>query len=88
MLTRLIMRSRETVRAGIAALVEETGADELMVVSDVYDHQQRLRSFALIVQALKSVAPRAAGRTSIAGATQSTRRRARVFDAAIARAGS
>jgi hypothetical protein len=31
--------------------MQETGADELMVVSDVYDHAARLRSFALIAEA-------------------------------------
>jgi luciferase family oxidoreductase group 1 len=48
MLARLIVGSAETVRTGIDALVAETGADELMVVSDVYDHAARLRSFELI----------------------------------------
>ena len=38
-------------RAGIEALVAETGADELIVVSDVYDHAARLRSFELIAAA-------------------------------------
>jgi luciferase family oxidoreductase group 1 len=51
MLARSIHGSAATVRAGIAALVEETGADELMVVSDVYDHEDRLRSFQLIAEA-------------------------------------
>ena len=39
------------VRDGIAALVEETEADELMVVSDVFYHDARLRSYALIAEA-------------------------------------
>ncbi|WOF44979.1 LLM class flavin-dependent oxidoreductase [Sphingopyxis indica] len=51
MLARSIVGSPETVRAGIAALAEETGADELIVVSDVYDHGARLRSFELIARA-------------------------------------
>ena len=51
MLARSIVGSPETVREGIAALVEETGADELIVVSDVYDHGLRLRSFELIAEA-------------------------------------
>ncbi len=51
MLARSIVGSPETVREGIAALVEETGADELIVVSDVYDHAKRLRSFELIAEA-------------------------------------
>ena len=38
MLARSIVGSPETVRAGLDALIAETGADELMIVSDVYDH--------------------------------------------------
>ena len=48
MLARSIIGSAETVRAGIAALVAETAADELMVVSDIFDHTARLRSFEMI----------------------------------------
>ena len=51
MLARSIIGSPNTVRKGIAALVEETGADELIVVSDVYDHAERLRSIKLIAEA-------------------------------------
>ena len=40
----------------LAALIAETGANELMVVSDIYDHAARLRSFELI-----AAAERAAG---------------------------
>jgi alkanesulfonate monooxygenase SsuD/methylene tetrahydromethanopterin reductase-like flavin-dependent oxidoreductase (luciferase family) len=55
MLARSIIGSRETVRAGVEALVAETAADELIVVSDVYDHAKRLRSFELIAEAAASV---------------------------------
>jgi luciferase family oxidoreductase group 1 len=48
MLARSIIGSPQTVREGIDALVAETGADELIVVSDVYDNPARLRSFELI----------------------------------------
>lgn len=48
MLQRSIYGSPETVKAGIAALVAETRADELIVVSDVYDHALRLRSYEMI----------------------------------------
>src|ERR1700729_2859757 len=50
MLARSIIGSPNTVRKGIGALVEETRADELIVVSDVYDHPTRLRSFELIAE--------------------------------------
>jgi luciferase family oxidoreductase group 1 len=48
MLARSIVGSPDTVRAGIESLVAETGADELIVVSDVYEHSARLRSFEII----------------------------------------
>jgi luciferase family oxidoreductase group 1 len=51
MLARSIIGSGATVRAGIDALLAETQADELIVVSDVFDHAERLRSFELIAEA-------------------------------------
>jgi luciferase family oxidoreductase group 1 len=54
MLACSIYGSVATVREGIAALVERTGADELMIVSDVYDHELRKRSYALIANAVKT----------------------------------
>ena len=51
MLARSIIGSPRTVREGIDALVAETSADELIVVSDVYDHAARLRSFRHIAAA-------------------------------------
>ncbi len=51
MLERSIIGDASRVRAGIDALVAETGADELIIVSDIYDHAARLRSFELIAQA-------------------------------------
>jgi luciferase family oxidoreductase group 1 len=51
MLARSVVGSVETVRAGIDALIQETRADELIIVSDVYDHATRLRSFELIAEA-------------------------------------
>ena len=51
MLARTIVGSVATVRAGLAALVEETAADELIVVTDVYDHALRRRSIELIAEA-------------------------------------
>jgi alkanesulfonate monooxygenase SsuD/methylene tetrahydromethanopterin reductase-like flavin-dependent oxidoreductase (luciferase family) len=53
MLARSIIGSPATVRAGVAALVEETKADELIIVSDVFDHGARLRSFELIAEAVR-----------------------------------
>ncbi|MGV6873571.1 LLM class flavin-dependent oxidoreductase [Pseudochelatococcus sp. B33] len=51
MLTRSIIGAPETIRSGIRDLVAETGADELIIVSDVYEHAARLRSLELIAAA-------------------------------------
>jgi len=46
-------------RVSTAAVIGETQADELMIVSDVFDHQMRPRSFELIALAAASGAERA-----------------------------
>lgn len=66
MLRRTIVGSKETVRAGIAALVEETKADELMIVSDVYEHSKRLKSYEMIADAATGLEASAVGRISAA----------------------
>jgi alkanesulfonate monooxygenase SsuD/methylene tetrahydromethanopterin reductase-like flavin-dependent oxidoreductase (luciferase family) len=40
-----IVGSNATVKAGLEKLVSETGADELIVVTDTYEHADRLRSY-------------------------------------------
>jgi luciferase family oxidoreductase group 1 len=50
----------ETVRAQTEAFVARTGADELMVTSQVFDHAARVRSYELLAAAVASAAPRAA----------------------------
>jgi len=50
MLARSIIGSPETVRVGLEKLIDETGTDELMIVSDVYDHHARLQSFEMIAE--------------------------------------
>ena len=52
MLARSIIGSPQTVRTGIDALIAETGADELMIVSDIYDHEARLHSYELIADSV------------------------------------
>ncbi len=39
-----------TVRAALAAFIARTGADELMITSQVFDHEARLRSFEIAAQ--------------------------------------
>ena len=50
MLSCSVVGSRETVRRGLQQLIAETGADELMIVSDVFDPARRLRSFEIIAE--------------------------------------
>ncbi len=50
MLACSVVGSPSRVRQGLAELVENTGADELIIVSDVYDHRARLHSFEIIAQ--------------------------------------
>jgi luciferase family oxidoreductase group 1 len=42
----------DTVGQKLARIVRETGADELIFVSDLYDHARRLRSFEIAAEAL------------------------------------
>ncbi len=51
MLSRSIVGSLETVQKGLRALVSETAADELIIVSDVYDNTARFKSLELIAEA-------------------------------------
>jgi luciferase family oxidoreductase group 1 len=43
----------ETVRRKLDAFLDRTKADELIFVSDLYDHQKRLRSFEIAAEALR-----------------------------------
>jgi luciferase family oxidoreductase group 1 len=48
MLARSFVGNPDTVRRGLRSFVAETGVDELMVVSAIYDHTARLRSYELL----------------------------------------
>lgn len=54
MLARSVIGSADTVRVGLRDFIAETGVDELIIVSDVYDHRARLRSIELIAEAANS----------------------------------
>jgi luciferase family oxidoreductase group 1 len=45
--------SPDTVRAGMAAFVERLSPDELIVVSHIYEHAARLRSYEIVADAAK-----------------------------------
>lgn len=51
MLACSIVGAPRTVESGMQELLQRTGADELMIVSDVFDPALRLRSFELIAEA-------------------------------------
>jgi luciferase family oxidoreductase group 1 len=46
--------SPESVRHAIASFAERTGADELILASQVYDHDARLRSFEIAIDGARS----------------------------------
>jgi luciferase family oxidoreductase group 1 len=50
MLALSIIGGPQTVQKGIGQLLERTGADEVMIVSDVFDPAKRLRSFEIIAE--------------------------------------
>lgn len=45
-----VVGSPDTVRRGLAAFLERTGVDELMVTAAIHDHAARLRSFEIVAQ--------------------------------------
>jgi len=58
----------ETVQHKLRHLLQETGADELIFTSDLYDHALRLRSFEIAAEVMKTTIPwevQALSRTTI-----------------------
>jgi luciferase family oxidoreductase group 1 len=56
MLSFSVVGTRDHVRAGLADIVARTGADELMVASQIYDHSARLTSYAIAAEAAEIIA--------------------------------
>ncbi|MDR3535411.1 MAG: LLM class flavin-dependent oxidoreductase [Acetobacteraceae bacterium] len=50
-----IVGGPERVRTGLQDFVARTGADELMVTAQIYDHTARLRSFEILAEANRAV---------------------------------
>ena len=46
-----VVGSPQTVQHGLQAFIAQTGADELIVASQVFDHRARLRSYEIVAQA-------------------------------------
>jgi luciferase family oxidoreductase group 1 len=55
MLTHSIVGSPKTVREGLERFLAQTRADELMVVTTVYDHDARKRSYEILADVAQSV---------------------------------
>jgi luciferase family oxidoreductase group 1 len=48
----------DTVRRGLDDLVQRTGADELMVTANIFDHDKRKRSFEIVAEVHGAMTPR------------------------------
>ncbi|MBL7499571.1 LLM class flavin-dependent oxidoreductase [Frankia sp. CNm7] len=55
-----VIGSPETVRSGLRDLLDATGADELMVTTNVHAHADRVRSYELLTGLAKDLVPPAA----------------------------
>jgi luciferase family oxidoreductase group 1 len=49
-LSYAVVGSADTVRRGLKAIIDQTGADELMLTAQIYDHSARLRSFERVAE--------------------------------------
>jgi len=47
--------SKETVAAGLGELIRLTGINELMITTNIYDHDARLKSFQIISEVIKEI---------------------------------
>ncbi|MCU1341528.1 MAG: monooxygenase, luciferase family [Candidatus Acidoferrum typicum] len=54
-LSAAIVGSNATVKAGLEKLVSETAADEVIVVTDPYDHADRLQSYERVAEVAKEL---------------------------------
>jgi luciferase family oxidoreductase group 1 len=58
-LSAAIVGSDETVKSGLTKLVTETGANEIIVVTDTWDHEARLDSYHRVAKIASSIEIRA-----------------------------
>ncbi|MFM9858156.1 LLM class flavin-dependent oxidoreductase [Pseudoxanthobacter sp. M-2] len=55
-LAAAVVGSPETVRRGLSAFIERTGADELIIAGHIYDHAARLRSYEIAADVHRQLA--------------------------------
>jgi luciferase family oxidoreductase group 1 len=51
-----VVGAPDTVQKGLRTFIDHTGADELMVTAQIFDHQARLRSFEILAEAHQGLA--------------------------------
>jgi alkanesulfonate monooxygenase SsuD/methylene tetrahydromethanopterin reductase-like flavin-dependent oxidoreductase (luciferase family) len=54
-LAAAIVGSETTVKAGLEKLVAETAADEVIVVTDTYDHEERVGSYRRVAAVAQTI---------------------------------
>jgi len=52
-----IVGAANTVRRGLDDFIQQTGADELMVTANIFDHAKRKRSFEIVAQVHGGMTP-------------------------------
>ena len=55
MVAEIFVREGQQVRAGIERLLQDTAADELMVVSSIFDFEARLRSYVILAEVARTM---------------------------------
>ena len=58
LLSSTVVGSPDSVRRGVRDFVERTGADEIMITSQIFDHAARLRSFEIMSEVASEDMPR------------------------------
>ncbi len=55
MLRYTFVGAKDTVRAGLAKTIAETGADEIMATGMIFDHAARVRSYGILAEAMRGL---------------------------------
>jgi alkanesulfonate monooxygenase SsuD/methylene tetrahydromethanopterin reductase-like flavin-dependent oxidoreductase (luciferase family) len=65
-----IVGSDRTVKAKLQKLLTDTGASEVIVISDTYEHSDRLRSYERLANVARTIGPTPAGAMNAASSAQ------------------
>jgi len=72
-LSAAIVGSDETVKAGLERLIAETGADEVIAVTDTWDHESRLDSYRRLAEVAAAIESSNVNATRLAAANSNPR---------------